>query len=91
GEAQETGMRVATGGLADVRIVRGACDFEPHDGELVFGFVLSGSALLKQGDLKPIGPGDAFVIPPGEAWSIIVPLRGFRLLHVTTARLRQFT
>ncbi|WP_309602891.1 hypothetical protein [Sphingomonas sp.] len=90
GEAQQTAMRAATGGLADVRILRGNVDLPGHGGELVFGFVLSGSALLKHGDLTPIGPADAFVIPPNEAWSIAEALGDFRLLQVTTAKLATF-
>ena len=91
GEAQETGMMEATGGLADVRIMRGtAIDVPPHEGELVFGFVLSGSARLVWGQATPIGPADAFVIPPGERWSLTGGSADFRLLHATTAKLRQF-
>ena len=84
-------MLDATSGLADVRIVRGrAITFSPHAGELTFGFVLSGSAKLVFGDAMPISPADAFVIPPRKAWSIAAGSDDFQLLHVTTARLRQF-
>jgi quercetin dioxygenase-like cupin family protein len=88
-QAQETSVRQATGGLADVRIVRPGLSstiaFGPHDGELVFGFVLEGSAQLDyQGDAK-LGPTDAFVIPPAEAWSLSSVSDDFRLLHVTSA------
>lgn len=87
GEAQETAIRDATGGLADVRTVRGAAEFPAHDGELVFGFVLDGSATLKHRSPQELGPAYSFVIPPGERWSIREPSAEFRLLHVTTARL----
>lgn len=87
GEAQETGLAQATGGLADARIVRGAARFEPHEGELVFGFVLEGSARLDCRDGFALGPTDAFVIPPGEAWGVGSASSDFRLLHATTARL----
>ncbi len=93
GEEQKTEMRGATGGLAEVRIVRGkgaAIELAAHDGELVFGFVLAGSAQLARDGEHPIGPADAFVIPPGEHWSLATPSDDFRLLHVTTAELRQF-
>ncbi len=87
-EAQETGITRATGGLAQVRTVRPGNDptirFEPHHGELVFGFVLDGSAQLCSAQL---GPSHAFVIPPGEAWTLADTSEDFRLLHVTTARL----
>ena len=90
GEAQETEMLAATGGLAHVRIIRGEVAIPAHDGELVFGFVLSGAAQLVRGDAVPIGPAAAFVIPPTEAWSIAGASGDFRLLHVTTAQLRTF-
>lgn len=93
GEAQETAMQGATGGLADVRVVRGtgkAIDFAAHEGELVFGFVLAGSARLDRGEGRLLGPADAFVIPPDEAWSLAHASADFRLLHVTTMSLRQF-
>lgn len=87
-EAQETGVRQASAGLAEVRIVRPALArqlrFPPHHGELVFGLVLAGNAELDRG---PIGPADAFAIPPGQAWSIDEMSTDFRLLHVTTERL----
>jgi quercetin dioxygenase-like cupin family protein len=87
-EAQETAMLSATGGLADVRTVRPASGptirFKPHQGELVFGFVLDGSAQLHN---EQLGPSDAFVITPGEAWMLTKTSDDFRLLHVTTARL----
>ena len=88
GEAQETGMVGATGGLANVRTIRPGnattMTFEPHAGELVFGFVLDGSAELNH---ERLGPADAFVIPPNEGWTLTGASDDFRLLHVTTARL----
>lgn len=88
GEAQETGLRDATGGLADVRTIRGSyVEFLPHDGELVLGYVLDGSAHLDFADGFGIHANDAFVIPPGEPWSVRDGSDDFRLLHVTTARL----
>ena len=87
-EAQKTGMLAATGGLCDVRTVRagGATELEspPHDGELVFGFILNGSASLNG---KPLTSADAFVMPPAEPWTLNQMSEDFRLLHVTTARL----
>jgi hypothetical protein len=58
-----------------------------HDGELVFGFVLGGSARLDASICFPLTSGDAFVIPPGEPWSLSGGSDDFRLLHLTTARL----
>ncbi len=91
GEAQETGVDVATSGLAEVRTVRprngGALSFGGQRGEQVFGFVLDGSAMLDYRGLKELGPADAFVIPPGQAWQLTHPSPDFRLLHVTTTQL----
>jgi mannose-6-phosphate isomerase-like protein (cupin superfamily) len=77
-----------TNGLADVRIIRPGADaaisFPPHAGELVFCFMLEGSARLERGGLHRLEPGDAFVVPPGEAWSISELSPDLRMLHVTT-------
>lgn len=90
-EAQETGVGEATGGLAEARIVRpGAASViavPPHEGELVFGFLLEGSALLDHDGAHPLGPAEAFAIPPGEIWRISEMSGDFRLLHVTTGRI----
>jgi quercetin dioxygenase-like cupin family protein len=89
GEAQETAMAQATRGLAEVRTIRpsrsSSMDFPPHDGELVFGFVLDGSAKFEGGE--GIAASDAFVVPPKKAWGLIDLSADFSLLHVTTARL----
>ncbi len=88
GEAQKSGMIDATAGFAEVRTVRstdGPLPFDPHDGELVFGFVLEGRALLNFDGRHPLGPADSFVIPPGEAFAIEEMSPDLRLLHVTTA------
>jgi quercetin dioxygenase-like cupin family protein len=91
GEAQETEVPAATSGLADVRTLRPrngeALAFGGHGGELVFGFVLDGSATLDYRGLNELGPADAFVIPPGQAWRLTHPSPDFRLLQVTTAPL----
>jgi mannose-6-phosphate isomerase-like protein (cupin superfamily) len=84
-------MLDASGGLADIRTIRRGhasnVHFAPHDGELVFGFVLDGTARLERVATFQIGPGDAFTIPPGDEWELSEMSRDFRLLHVTTARL----
>ena len=86
-EAQETAISDATHGIAEVRTIRGSTSFAPHGGELVFGFVLGGSAHLDFGDGYDLGAGDAFVIPPRVSWGVDGQSSDFRLLHVTTARL----
>jgi mannose-6-phosphate isomerase-like protein (cupin superfamily) len=91
GEAQETAIADATGGLADVRTIRPVggkpVAFPAHSGELVFGFVLDGSGFLDFDDGFRVGSGDAFVIPPGEPWRLTDGWDDLRLLHVTTALL----
>ncbi len=89
-EAQETGVSGATGGLAEARLLRPkarAITVPPHDGELVFGFVLEGSVRLEQDGEYPLGPADAFVIPPGKPWRLSEASDDLRLLHVTTAKI----
>ena len=90
-EAQQTAMRAATGGLADVRIIRPRqshrIEFPQHDGELMFGFVLAGNGRLDVADGHAIGPADAFVIPPDVPWALDAISADFRLLHLTTTNL----
>jgi hypothetical protein len=87
-EAQATGIRDASGGLAEARLLRPGASpvvaVPPHEGELVFGFVLEGSARLDYCKGYPLGPADAFVIPPGQAWSLSEMSVDLRLLHATT-------
>jgi quercetin dioxygenase-like cupin family protein len=90
GAAQETGIHEATGGLAQVRTIKNTgipLTFPAHGGELVFGFVLAGTARLDYSGDQPLEPSDAFVIPPSEPWSIGNASEDFRLLHVATAAL----
>jgi quercetin dioxygenase-like cupin family protein len=91
GEAQETDVEVATSGLADVRTLRPrngeTLSFGGRYGELVFGFVLDGSAMLDYRGVHEVGPADAFVIPPGQGWQLTHPSGDFRLLYVATAQL----
>jgi quercetin dioxygenase-like cupin family protein len=90
-EAQESALTQATGGLAELRTVRARAaqtiEFPQHDGELVFGFLLDGSAELAFRGTHALGPADAFVIPPGEPWRLTATSTDLRLLHLTTARL----
>jgi mannose-6-phosphate isomerase-like protein (cupin superfamily) len=91
GEAQETEVEVATSGLAEVRTLRPrnreALAFGGQHGELVFGFVLDGSAALDYRGIHEVGPADAFVIPPGQPWRLTNASADLRLLHVTTGQL----
>lgn len=91
GEAQETQVQGASSGLAEVRTLRprggNTLSFGGRHGELIFGFVVDGSAMLDYRGLHEVGPADAFVIPPGQPWQLTHPSPDFRLLHVTTNRL----
>ena len=91
GEAHETGLSDATGGLAELRTLRATSrqqiEFPAHAGELVFGFVLDGSAELEFDGTHQLSPTDSFVIPPNQPWCIGGASDDFRLLHITTSRL----
>jgi quercetin dioxygenase-like cupin family protein len=81
------GLEEATGGLASARLLTGQREFSAHNGELVFGFVLEGSASLDFSGSHAIGAGDALVIPPDERWGLKNASDDFRMLHVTSGRL----
>jgi quercetin dioxygenase-like cupin family protein len=70
-EARDTGIGEATGGLADVHVLRRHGPQPPqawrHEGALLFLFVLGGSTALRgegRGDER-LGRGDARVVPAG--------------------------
>jgi len=76
-EACDLGITAATAGLASAHVVRRTSATAPsspeatlaaHDGELMFSFVLAGSARLHgpSADAARVAAGDAFVIPPAE-------------------------
>jgi quercetin dioxygenase-like cupin family protein len=86
-ERRDTGMAEATGGLAQVRVIRptgGVRGFagESVEGELMFGFVLEGRARLRHAGAHALGPGDAFVIPPGQTWGLAEASDDLQLLQV---------
>jgi quercetin dioxygenase-like cupin family protein len=85
-EARETGMAQATAGLADARTIRpaGVSGFEapPHGGELLFGFVLAGSAVLDCTGSHALGPTDSFCIPTDEPWGLSGASEDLALLQV---------
>ena len=84
---RETGMRAATRGLADAAVLGPGAAREmsapPHAAELLFGFVLEGSAVLRRaGEAHALGLADAFVIPPGEPWGLADASDDLALLRV---------
>jgi quercetin dioxygenase-like cupin family protein len=87
-QRRDTGMATATRGLADAVVLRPtggrALMASPHDGELLFGFVLEGEASLAvPAATHPLERTDAFVIPPGEMWSLNDASPDFAVLRVT--------
>ena len=74
--ARDLGIAAASRGLADARVLKSA-DVTArarrvHDGELLFDFVLAGSATL-HADGQPaatLAAGDAFVIPSGVPFTL---------------------
>ena len=85
-ERRDTGMDAATGGIADAYVLRPAgadhLQAPAHHGELLFGFLLDGSAVLERDGDHALGPADAFVIPAGEDWRLRAVSPDFELLQV---------
>jgi len=73
-ERRDTGMTQATRGLADVAVLRPAAatrlNAPAHHGDLLFGFVLEGAAVLERDGDHRLTATDAFVIPSGEDWAL---------------------
>jgi hypothetical protein len=88
-ERQDTGLEQATGGLADAFVLRPAAgNRQParlNGADLLFGFMLEGSAVLDHRGGHPIGPADAFAIPPGDSWGLGALSPDAALLMVTVA------
>jgi quercetin dioxygenase-like cupin family protein len=74
-EARDTGIGEATGGLAQVHVLRRRQPAGPpaeawrHDGELLFVLVLRGEATLQRagGEARRLGEGEGVALPPGAA------------------------
>lgn len=85
-EQRDTGIARATRGVADARVLRpaGAASLKvaPHTGELMFAFLLEGSATLQRDGDHPLAACDSFVIPAGEAWSLTNCSADLQLLQV---------
>lgn len=88
-DVRETGMAAATAGLADACTLRpaGAPGFSApaHGGELMFGFLLAGSARLDCRGGYSLGPADAFVIPAGEPWGVSDASSDLEMLQVVVS------
>jgi mannose-6-phosphate isomerase-like protein (cupin superfamily) len=87
-EAADTGIGVATDGLAGVRTVRArvagaASDPFVHEAELVLWFVEGGSAtLLVDAAARSFGRDDAVALPPGSSVELTDASADLRLVEV---------
>ncbi len=88
-EARDTGIAVATDGLAGVRVLRpvgaGMDTQASHAGEFLFLFVLAGAVTLMGDGLEPeaLAAGDSLVVPAGLAYRFLQPSGELELLEVT--------
>jgi len=84
---QDTAMRQATGGLAEVMVLKsgGAArlDVAAHQGELLFMTLLEGSARLDHAGQHDLRACDAFVIPAGQDWALHQASADLALLQVS--------
>jgi quercetin dioxygenase-like cupin family protein len=85
--ARDTGIHAATKGVASVMVARpaGVAPWTVHEGDILFTFVMSGAMTLEGEGKDPyrLGPGDAFVIPPGMATRYSGTTPNLELLEVT--------
>jgi quercetin dioxygenase-like cupin family protein len=92
-ECRDTGIAAATRGLASVRVVHSAgasgateTPEQASDAELLFLFVLSGSAELRAAgrDDTRLAAGDAVMLPPGQRHVLARAGRDLELLEVAS-------
>jgi quercetin dioxygenase-like cupin family protein len=84
-EVRSAGLAEATADLADAfafRLTAPRFEAEGHDRELVFGFVVAGTATLELDGAHALAPGDAFVVPPYRPWALADASADFELLRV---------
>lgn len=90
-ECRDTGIGVATDGLAGVRVVRpgvgasgalGSSGPLGHDGEFQFWYVLAGTATLHPG-AEALGTGTAVAVPAGMVHELVDPSADLSLLELT--------
>ena len=73
-EMSDTGMAAASGGLADVRMLRATADanfWVNHSGEFLFFFILKGNLRLSSGEEAAsydLNANDCFVLPSGAKY-----------------------
>lgn len=87
-QCRDTTINENTKGVASVQVVRSATGDVPwvtHDGDILFGFVMTGSMTLNGAgqQARSLSAGDAFVIPPGMPTRFADPSVDFELLEVS--------
>ena len=87
-EERNTGVDVATGSLAGVRVVKplvGATEkiTSTHNSDILFGFVLSGEMNLGVNNMQTLTAGTAFTVPPEMAYTIDKVSEDLEWLEVT--------
>ncbi|MFM7687582.1 MAG: cupin domain-containing protein [Actinomycetota bacterium] len=88
-ECRDTGIGIATDGVAGCRVVRPVGSAAPvsaeHSAEFVFGFVLQGGlTLTAEGHVEHrLTEGDSFVVPAGVPHTLSAPTPDLQLLDVT--------
>ncbi len=87
-QARDTGIHAATKGVASVMVARpagGPAPWTRHQGDILFGFVMTGAVTLEGEGKDPyrLEPGDAYVIPPGMATRLSGATDDLELLEVS--------
>ena len=85
--SRDTSINENTGGVAGVHVVRrgeGDPVWTRHEGDILFTFVMEGGMTLEGEGKEPyrLGPGDAFVIPPGMKTRYSDPTDDIEFLEV---------
>ena len=84
---RDTGICAATKGMAGVQVLRrgaGTPRWATHEADILFNYVIAGRVTLEGEGREPfaLGPGDAFVIPPGMRTRLAGPSGDLELLEV---------
>ncbi|MGB3148765.1 MAG: cupin domain-containing protein [Paracoccaceae bacterium] len=87
-QCRDTTISDNTSAMAGVQVVRkgqGVPAPTRHDSDILFGFVMAGAMTLEGEGKDPfrLGPGDAFVTPPGLVTRWAEPTEDFELLEVS--------
>ena len=89
-DSRDTGIGEATGGIAEVEVIRRTGDIpqtppHQHQGQLSFGFLLSGTSRIscENNGTAPLSAGDCYVVPPEHTFQIENCSKEFELLLVT--------